>query len=227
MAKHAITKQFYNSKEWINFRLALIAERGNRCERCGKIIPRSIDIIAHHTVELTPENVHDHNISLNPDLVELIDFDCHNAEHQRFGAKQEKKVYIIYGPPMSGKPSFVKQQAKRGDIVIDMDRIYSAVSMLPYYDKPDNLLSNVRGIYNQLLDNVKTRYGKWNNAWIVGGYADKYKRERLAEDLGAELVFIDVSKKECLQRLETDEDRRYRKDEWAGYIENWFEKYTE
>ncbi|WP_459997301.1 hypothetical protein [Paradesulfitobacterium aromaticivorans] len=108
---------------------------------------------------------------------------------------------------------------------MDMDALYHAVSMLPSYDKPDNLLSNIRGIHNLLIDNIKTRYGKWTNAWIIGGYADKYKRERLADDLGAELIFCDVSREECLRRLEADEVRRYRQDEWRGYIEKWFEQF--
>jgi predicted kinase len=136
-------------------------------------------------------------------------------------------VYIVYGPPLSGKKTFVREQMRRGDIVVDMDQLYAAVSGLPQYDKPDNLFGNVVGMQNLLLDNIKTRYGRWNDAWIIGGYADKYKREKLAEDLGAELVFCDVSKDECLSRLELDEERRWRKDEWAGYISKWFEQYRE
>jgi len=114
----------------------------------------------------------------------------------------------------------------RGDIVVDMDLLYAAVSMLPSFDKPDNLLANVRGIHSLLIDNIKTRYGKWNSAWVIGGYADKYKRDKTAEDLGAELVFCDVSKEKCMRRLALDEDRQYRQDEWRGYIEKWFERYT-
>jgi hypothetical protein len=114
----------------------------------------------------------------------------------------------------------------RGDLVVDMDRLYAAVSLLPSYDKPDSLLANVRGVHNLLVDNIKTRYGKWDSAWVVGGYADKYKREKVANDLGAELIFCDVSKEECLRRLEVNEERRYRKDEWKLFIEKWFEQYT-
>ncbi|MEZ7173597.1 HNH endonuclease [Sporosarcina sp. OR05] len=227
MAKHAVIKSFYASDEWITFRLVLINERGNKCERCKEVIPRSRDIIGHHTIELTPENVHDHNISLNPDKVELVCFDCHNKEHRRFGYQHTKEVYLVYGPPMSGKTTFVKEQLRRGDIVIDMDALYSAVTMLPSYDKPDNLYNNVIAIHNLLLDNIRTRYGKWQTAWIIGGYADKYKRERLANDMGAELIFCNVSKEECLSRLEQDEDRKYRIDEWQGYIGKWFETYME
>lgn len=227
MAKHSVIKSFYASKEWIGLRLQLINERGNRCNHCKKIVSKSKDIIGHHMVELTPENVHDRMISLNPDKIELICFDCHNKEHKRFGYQSERQVIVVYGPPMSGKADFVRQNMNRGDIIIDMDQLYAAVSGLPYYDKPDNLFANVVGIHNHLVDNIKTRHGKWNNAWIIGGYADRYKRERMVNDLDAELVFLDVSKEECIQRLEQDEDRQYRQDEWRGYIEKWFQSYTE
>ncbi|TCJ05053.1 HNH endonuclease signature motif containing protein [Cytobacillus praedii] len=225
MAKHAIIKSFYASEEWVNLRLQLINERKNICNRCKETIAKSKDIIGHYIIELTPENVNDRMISLNPENIEIVCFDCHNKEHKRFGYQSEREVFLVYGPPMSGKSTFVKENIRRGDIVIDMDQLYSAVSMLPYYDKPDNLFSNVMGIHNQLIDNIKTRFGKWNNAWIIGGYADRYKRNRLADDLGAELIFCDISKEECLRRLEVDEDRKYRKDEWKKYIDKWFATY--
>jgi hypothetical protein len=226
MAKHSILKSFYASEAWVTLRLLLINERGNRCEHCKKIVPKSKDLIGHHKIDLTPENVNDRSISLDPEKIEIICFECHNKVHNRFGNKNGRQVYIVYGPPMSGKTTFVRENMSRGDMLVDMDSLYAAVSMLPDYDKPDNLFSNVIGIHNQLIDNVRTRYGKWNNAWIIGGYADKYKRERLAEDLGAELIFCEVSKEECIRRLDLDEGRRYRKDEWHGYIEKWFELFT-
>lgn len=227
MARHAILQTFYASRKWRDLRMSLIIERGNKCERCGHIVPRSVDLIGHHKIELTPENVHDHMISLNSDKIEIICYECHNEEHQRFGYQTGKGVYIIYGPPFAGKKTFVKQNLRRGDLMIDMDALYSACSGLPFFDKPDNLFRNVIGIHNALIDQVKTRYGKWNSAWVIGGYADKFKRDRLANELGAELVFCDATKEECLRRLEQDEARKYRKIEWAGYIDKWFDQYTE
>jgi hypothetical protein len=228
LSRFSILQSFYNTEKWKKFRLGLIAERGNKCQKCGKVIIKSVDITGHHKTELTPENVNDVMISLNPENVLLVCYECHNEIHHRYGhTNKDRKVYIVYGSPMSGKTTFVKQQMKRGDIVVDMDRLYEAVSMLPCFDKPDGLLSNVLGIHNLLIDNIKTRYGKWNNAWVIGGYADKYKREKMANDLGAELVFIDTPKEECLYRLEMDEDRQYRQDEWRGYVNRWFDIYKE
>jgi hypothetical protein len=231
MAKHAIQQTFYASSKWRTFRLNLILERKKKygeviCEKCKKLIVDPSDIHAHHKKELTPENIMDYSISLNPELIELICHDCHDKEHHRFGYKPAKKVYLIYGPPMSGKTTFVKENMERGDIVVDMDNLYEAVSMQHRYDKPNNLLTNVINIRTLMLDNIKTRYGKWYNAWIIGGYADKFKRERLAEDIGAELVYIEATKEECYGRLEADEDRQYRIAEWQKYIDEWFDRYS-
>ena len=226
MAKHAILQTFYASRAWTSLRMLLINERGNRCERCHKVIARSVDLIGHHKIELTPENVRDSSISLNPSNIEIICYDCHQKEHSRFGYQTLRGVYLVYGPPLSGKTSFVREHMRRGDIVVDMDRLYAAVSMLPEYDKPDSLLSNVMAMQRTLIDNIKTRYGKWGSAWIIGGYADRYKREQLADSLGAELIFCDVSQDECLSRLALDVDRQCRQDEWRKYIAKWFMEYT-
>jgi hypothetical protein len=227
MARYAILKSFYASGTWQKFRATIVAKRGPICETCGKVIgnPKECEV-DHYPIELTPENVHDVNIALNPDNVKVRCHDCHDKRHNRFGNAPQHEVYIIYGPPLSGKHSYVSNNINRGDIVIDMDRLYEAVSMLPSYDKPNNLFSNVIGVYNLLIDNIKTRYGKWNNAWVIGGFADKYKREQLANDLGAEIIFCDISKEECICRLENDPERQYRKDEWRKYINEWFEKYA-
>jgi hypothetical protein len=231
MARYAILQTFYASNIWRTFRLNLILERSKEhggviCEKCGKLIVNPIDIHAHHKVELTPENVNDYSISLNPELIELICHDCHDKEHHRFGYKAPKKVYLIYGPPLSGKKTFVKENMEYGDIVVDMDRLYEAVSMQHPYDKPNNLLTNVINVRTLLIDNVKTRYGKWYNAWIIGGYADKFKRERLAEEIGAELVYIEATKEECYARLNIDKERQYRIAEWKKYIDEWFDIYS-
>lgn len=227
MAKYAVLQSFYATEEWQRFRTLIINQRGMTCEHCGLLIAKVTDLTVHHIKELTPENVCNATISLNPENVMLVHHDCHNQIHKRFGYNSNsKKAYIVFGAPCAGKKTYVRQNIIRGDIVVDMDMLYSAVTLLPDYDKPDNLLSNVRAVHNLLLDNIKTRYGKWNNAWIIGGYAEKYKREKLSDDLGAEIVFCNTSKDECISRLSTDINRQYRVKEWTEYINEWFDKYT-
>lgn len=219
MARNRELHAFYTSKAWRKFRLGLIAERGNRCERCGVIVARSLDLHGHHKVELTAENMADANLALNPKKVDLICHDCHDMDHKRFAHQNKKEVFIVYGPPFSGKRDYVAQNMMRGDLILDMDSLYESISGLPRYDKPNRLYGNVVNIYNTLMDNVKTRYGKWGNAWIIGGYPDKYKRERLANELGAELVYIDSPIEECISVAPNAE--------YVGYINKWFEQYVE
>lgn len=237
MARYAILKSFYASEKWLNFRMFIISERMNaalkaglkglKCEHCGQVI---LDVrgvtLHHHPIELTPDNVKDPMVALNPKNVMVVHHGCHNQIHGRFGHEPRRQVHLVFGPPLSGKTTFAADSMKPGDIIVDMDRLFHAITMLPPYDKPNNLLPNVLAVQKTLIDNIKTRYGKWHNAWIVGGYADKYKRERLADELGAEIIFCDISKEECLRRLEMDADRSNFKAEWRKYIDDWFEKYV-
>ena len=85
------------------YEVITIAERGMRCEHCGELVIHPKELTAHHKTELTPENVHDHTISLNPDLIMLVHHTCHNDIHKRFGAKRVRSVYLVYGPPLAGK----------------------------------------------------------------------------------------------------------------------------
>ena len=108
-------------------------------------------------------------------------------------------------------------------MMIDIDALYYAVSGLR--DKPNNLYRNVMAAHDALIDNVKTRYGKWNNAYIIGGYPEKRKREALADELGAELVYCEATQAECMERLMADETRWARRDEWSKWINDWYGRY--
>jgi hypothetical protein len=227
MARSIELQNFYKSREWIAFRLMLIALRGPVCQECGRVIARTIDIIGHHTTPLTIDNYKDRSISLNPDKVELVCFDCHNKVEQRFGYVPTKQVFIVYGAPMSGKTMLTKQLMQRNDIVVDINEIYQAITGLPSYDKPNALYSNAVAVQNLLIDQVRTRYGKWNNAYIVGGYPDPYKRSKLISDIGAELLLCEASQDECVSRLCADADRAMMADQYKQYIAKWFQEYRE
>ena len=67
---------FYNSKEWRRVSAAYMSSKLYICERCGK--PAQI---CHHKKWLDDKNVHDPTVALNPDNLEALCIDCHNAEH--------------------------------------------------------------------------------------------------------------------------------------------------
>lgn len=221
---------FYTSDLWKNFRRGLIQERTDSNvgfvidEYSGEPILHDYDIIAHHKTELTLQNVNDFDISLNPDNIMLVSHRSHNAIHSRFGYASGRKVYYIYGAPCSGKSSYVESIRGNSDIICDIDLIWQALTDKRYY-KPDALKSNAFSLYNALLEQIKTRQGKWQRAYIIAGGAHKGDRERLIQSLGAEPIFIDTPKETCIEHLYSDEERVNVRSEWEGYIDTWFTRF--
>ena len=224
---------FYRSSKWRNLLDQIKLERLNSdgqliCEYCGKPITRAFDIIGHHKEHLTIENVNDVSISLNPNNIALVHHRCHNYIHEKLSYRQ-REVFIVYGSPLSGKTSWVKENAESGDLIVDIDNIWECVSGRSRYEKPGRLKAVVFRLRDDLIECVKYRVGKWNNAYIVGGYPLISERERLAKDLGAREILIECDKEECIKRLhdlDESDDRKKNVEAWLGYIDEWFDRYT-
>ena len=220
---------FYRSDEWENL-LTLLKNDHKRmdledniiCAHCGKPIVRAYDCIGHHIIELTEENYRDYNISLNPDNIALVHHKCHNIIHNKLSYSQ-RQVFIVYGSPLSGKSSYVREAMAEGDLIIDLDSIWQCVSGCDRYVKPNRLKSVVFAVRDNLLESVKYRRGKWLNAYVIGGYPYQAERDRLVDSLGAREIFIDTDKDTCLNRLYAAEGRDVT--EWTKYINDWWLQY--
>lgn len=219
--------QFYRSQEWEAFRKIVIMERLQNgetiCEHCGRPIVRPYDLILHHMTELTEENYRDSAISLNPSNIQLVHHACHNRIHNKgnHNIGGQRQVFVVYGAPLSGKTSFVKEVMNAGDLVIDIDSIWECLSGQERYIKPNRLKSNVFGVRDTLIDQVRHRVGKWNNAYIIGGYPYKAERDRLIDQLGAREIYIECEQSTCIDRLMAADDGRDVND-WTQYITDWF-----
>ena len=228
MKKFKSLSDFYTSREWEKFRLQIILERMNKKgetidEHTGQIIVNRNDVILHHIKPLTLDNVNDYNISFNPENIMIVSQRSHNDIHSRFGSRNNKKVYVVYGPPCSGKTTYAKRAAGPNDLIVDIDSIWECISNNPRYIKPAALNRNVFSIRDALLDQVKTRFGNWENAYVVGSYPLIAERQRLQGLLGCEFIFINKSKDECLTNLYKASDRDIKA--WEGFIDEWFNRY--
>lgn len=173
-------------------------------------------------------NVNDVRVSLNPVNIMIVNQEAHNEIHARFGYCTERKVYYVFGAPCSGKTTFVNSVKGNSDIVIDMDNIWQCITGGRRYEKPNALKQNAFSVRDCLMDMIRTRAGKWERAYVIEGGAHKGERERKLQSLGAEPIFIDTDKSECLKRLYADNTRTAeQKRSWEEYINQWFEDYTE
>ena len=227
---------FYRTDEWEALVAVLSLERANEagdviCEHCGKPIVLKYDRIGHHKKHLTLGNVNDANVSLNPENIAFVHHRCHNEIHERFGfgqpnVRQPKKVYLVHGSPCSGKSTYAASVAGPGDLILDMDAIWACISANAaaqgiHAGHDDRLRQNVFKVRDCILDMIKTRFGEWQNAYIVGGYPRIMERERMVSIYGAELIHIDTPRDVCELRAAE------RPKEWRQYIASYWDAYQE
>lgn len=218
---------FYRSDVWEALRKVIINERVQEDgfvhdEITGEPIVKPYDIILHHKIPLTEENVNDATIALNPENIEIVSFRTHNQIHGRF-CGNEREVFLVYGSPLSGKTTFVRENMSEGDLIVDIDNIWECVSGMPKGHKPKRLNAVVFQIRDALIEDVKYRLGKWHTAYVVGGYPLKAERERLCKELGAKEVFIDTSRDECIARIDESLGEKMK---IVSFIDEWWERYS-
>lgn len=84
--------RFYHSKRWLKCRAAYLSEHPV-CERCAAAGIVSVAEHVHHKIELNAENYLDPMITLNPENLEALCFNCHQKEHHK-GADVDDELFF-------------------------------------------------------------------------------------------------------------------------------------
>lgn len=245
MKNYDNTTQFYNGQDWANCKAQVTQERlkdgALYCEHCGKLILKSFNpnaknnkgaIVYHHKIYLTNENVNDASISINPQNIAVLHWQCHNEVHNRFNGTAvavERKVYLVTGAPLSGKTTFVREHMQEGDLVFDIDDLWQILSGLPRYIKPNTLKTTVFNLRLAVKEQIAKGAGSWRNAYIIESLPLATDRKREAERYKAhntEIITMEASREECLNRLYTMPNGRDIK-AYEEYINNYFNDYIQ
>ena len=113
---------------------------------------------------------------------------------------KHKKITIVCGPPGSGKSTYVNQRKKFGDLIIDLDLIWQALTGMSRNQRPSNILPFVLSC----RDNIYSQLREPNDidtAWIIAGLPRARDREQLSEKLKAKIVLLLFNKETCLNRI--------------------------
>lgn len=247
MAK-GFAKSFYNSRAWIDTRDAYIAERtrrdGGMCENCHENVGEEL----HHVEPLTPANISDYDICLNPDNLKWLCKDCHFRAHRELILKQfdearerrrkskiltngcymdedgflvKARRIIVWGAPASGKTSYVRANMSVGDLVVDVDALRRA---LTFQERgSDNLLPVVLSVRDCLYQLIEDKVPDCRAVWIIGCFPKRQEREELAKRLDAELIYMDADYHECIRRAGEDSSRE-NKTLQRALIDRYFEQ---
>lgn len=131
---------------------------------------------------------------------------------------------IVCGPPGSGKSTYVRRHSIWGDLVIDLDAIFGAITGLPPYDKPQVLLlwaMEARDALYARLDQP----GDLRAAWIVTSGARLADREQLRQRFHADVIVLEISEQDCLRHVQQDAARKARWQQWQPIIRRWWQQY--
>ena len=75
--------KFYKSKAWQACRNAYVHQARGLCEPClmaGRVTPGEI---VHHKIHLTPDNIHQPEVTMDFSNLELVCRECHAKEHDQ------------------------------------------------------------------------------------------------------------------------------------------------
>lgn len=136
--------------------------------------------------------------------------------------KKNTKVYLVIGPSGSGKTTYVSDHARRGDLILDFDLLFKAISGQDLYDKPATLLPFLLAARKTMMDMI----GEVDfipTAWIVRNKITKDEIRQLESRLGAEVIELRVNAIECKKRLESDPLRPpAQMQEWFRRVDEWW-----
>ena len=160
--------------------------------------------------------------------------ECHSRKSRRerdFGmtgpidAERKTYVTIICGPAGSGKTTAALKMMQPGDLIIDMDAIYSALSGMSLHEHPPGLLPFAASARDAVLARLR-RQSDVQRAWIVTTEARADRRRELAERVGADAVYIyAVPYAVCMQRIAADPLRHRSMAAWHTLVERWWLDY--
>lgn len=188
------------------------------CRQCGKADSKEVDHIVPKELGGTDER----------ENLQALCKPCHSTKTYvsdgSFGRAVLQRVVVVCGPPASGKTTYVRERAHVGELVVDVDRIYEALSGQPYYDKPSSLLPFVLAARDAVLARLE-RPSPVGRAWLITGGADARERERLERRFKAHVIVLETSVEECLRRIRQDPRRSLRAREWEPLIRDWWRLY--
>jgi len=132
---------------------------------------------------------------------------------------------IICGAPGSGKTTYAKSQMTDGDLIVDHDLLYKALTGLDYYNKPIELFPYVQAAYSAVIDELEHRDDIYR-AWVIACLPNGDDRDILACRLNARVILIEALEFACINRIEKDARRSEHARTWEKIIRKWFRDYT-
>ena len=110
-------------------------------------------------------------------------------------------VYLICGSPCSGKSTYIAEHRKRDDLIVDVDRIYHALSGDEEHGNELYVHKVAKKLMQPLYDIVRNREGEWHDAYVISLAASPEQIAEAKERVNAdEVIIMDTPYEVCMER---------------------------
>tara|TARA_R100000700_G_scaffold39868_1_gene53730 strand:+ start:5224 stop:6324 length:1101 start_codon:yes stop_codon:yes gene_type:complete len=133
---------------------------------------------------------------------------------------KENKIYLVLGSSCSGKSTYVRSNANSEDLIFDFDTIHQAITINRSHIHLKHIKDYVFEIRNTIYKKLKE--DKNITAWIINSTPFKENRQKIVDELGAEIIYLKRNKEKCLEIAKNE-----RPDEWLEYIENYHKNFQD
>lgn len=133
---------------------------------------------------------------------------------------------LVYGPPGSGKTTYVQERALPTDLVVDMDAIKAELSGLPWYMAGDTWVAPALKRRNELLASLAAG-PSFTAAWFIvtAGWAS-HRRKWQSMLKPAATVMLNVPAEVCIARIRNDARRANRVAEHCAEVSTWWQRFS-
>ena len=131
-------------------------------------------------------------------------------------------VTLVCGPSGAGKSTYVKQNAKPNDLVLDLDDILVRISGQEIHTDYDRFLKIAIQERNSRLGALANP-SDYTKCWLIVGAPTYSERRKWKESLNAEVIVLMPPEDVCKERVKHRD--KYR--DWDTIIDTWFHKYSQ
>ncbi|WP_151485234.1 ATP-binding protein [Streptomyces albicerus] len=136
----------------------------------------------------------------------------HDSGGAECDACRHRNVTVVYGPPCAGKNTYVREHARTGDLVLDMDALAQALGSPHDHGHPPALIPFAIEARDAVVRRL-TRPHQLRHAWVITSRAD------ILDALpGAEVVTLAVDPDTCKARAR----QAGRPAPWDSHIDRWW-----
>lgn len=133
-------------------------------------------------------------------------------------------IIAVFGPPGSGKTTYVQEHKRENAPVWDWDRVHHALTGATLYHTNPALVPLLSAMRNAYLDSFLTAT-QIAEAWYISSDPSRAEHDRIKRKYQAHVIVLEVDTQTCLDRIKRAGDRVSSEEEYREAVSRWWVEY--